>query len=337
MPNQDQIRAAIALLTESAGDEPGPTVADLWERFAALYRHRLRSWRTQVQRWELHVGPYFAARTASALTREDAEAYRDRRRAETVVGRERPTTPATRNREVALLVRVLNAAVENGHLTANPLHAVEPEQEAPPRQARVRSEDELRAILAECDPPLAALVLALIDSGMRRLEMLGLRWDELDADRWVTLTRTKTTRPRRVRLSVRAYAAVDALPRLSPWIFASRRTGRPIVPDWMLKRFKRAVERAGVVGPNNEPITLHTLRHAFAYNSRRRAKLPEQVIMKMGGWRTRSAFDRYGISDEEETDEAWNVVDITAALTGRRLGPRRAPPARKMLRAAKNS
>ena len=41
--------------------------------------------------------------------------------------------------------------------------------------------------------------------------------------------------------------------------------------------------------------------------------------MKQGGWLTRSAFDRYGIGDEEELAEMYEVVDARIARETDRL------------------
>lgn len=330
-----QIRHALGVLeraTIGAEVEAGPTFRELWALFAEVYEHRLGDWVTESGRAENHLLPYFGGRDVLALTLRDLELYRSRRRSETSDRTKRPVSAATRNREIGLLQRVLNFAVRFKYIAHNPIAGAEPEPEHGIRRAKVQSERELQRLLRRCTPLIRALVVALHDSGMRRLEVMRLRWDQIErSTRWVTLTRTKRHQARRVRLSPRAARELATLPRFCPWVFANPSTGQPFSPRWLYRKYRKAIARAGLVGPGGEPYVLHTLRHTFAYVARRRRKLPERAIMAMGGWKTRSAFDRYGITDEAEIAEAWDVVDIGVARdlaelrSSVRRGPRKGP------------
>jgi integrase len=60
----------------------------------------------------------------------------------------------------------------------------------------------------------------------------------------------------------------------------------------------KATEAAGVPG-----LLFHDLRRTAARNLRR-AGIAEGVIMKIGGWRTRSVFERYAIVSQTDIAEA---------------------------------
>lgn len=84
-----------------------------------------------------------------------------------------------------------------------------------------------------------------------------------------------------------------------PYVF--HRSGRPIVSfegAWHAAR-----EAIGFVG-----LHFHDLRRSGARNLRR-AGVGEDVIMRMGGWKTRSMFSRYSIVDETDLAEAADAYD----------------------------
>jgi len=74
------------------------------------------------------------------------------------------------------------------------------------------------------------------------------------------------------------------------------RGGRPIASfdgTW-----KVAAAEVGLPG-----VLFHDLRRSGARNLRR-AGVAEDVIMRRGGWRTRSMFSRYSIVDEQDLADA---------------------------------
>jgi integrase len=62
--------------------------------------------------------------------------------------------------------------------------------------------------------------------------------------------------------------------------------------------WKKVCARAGVPG-----LLFHDLRRTAARNLRR-AGVAENIIMQIGGWRTRSVFDRYAIITENDIVDA---------------------------------
>lgn len=87
---------------------------------------------------------------------------------------------------------------------------------------------------------------------------------------------------------------IEMQPRTSEYLFA--RGAKPIKDfreSWDL-----ACQRAGL--PN---LLFHDLRRTAVRNLRR-AGVPETVIMKITGHRTRSVFERYNITDQTDSQEA---------------------------------
>ncbi len=68
--------------------------------------------------------------------------------------------------------------------------------------------------------------------------------------------------------------------------------------------WRNACVAAGV--PN---LLFHDLRRTAARNLRR-AGVAEGVIMKIGGWRTRSVFERYAIVSQTDIAEAMRKLEV---------------------------
>ena len=103
------------------------------------------------------------------------------------------------------------------------------------------------------------------------------------------------------------WARHEALERdgiLTPLVFC-RRKGQAIRTFW--KRWKTAAAAAGC--PGRVP---HDFRRTAVRNLNR-AGVPESVAMKITGHLTRSVFDRYDITSEEDLTEATRKLQ---ALTG---------------------
>jgi integrase len=132
----------------------------------------------------------------------------------------------------------------------------------PPGRDRVLSAEEKTRLLAALVPtgrrnpyirPLAQLAL---ETAMRRSELLGLRWKDIDLTKRVAfLPLTKNGTERNVPLSSEAVAILQGMPRsIDGRVF-------PINIAAMEAAFLRGVRRAGLHG-----LHFHDLRHTAATN-----------------------------------------------------------------------
>ena len=55
-------------------------------------------------------------------------------------------------------------------------------------------------------------------------------------------------------------------------------------------------------------LWFHDLRRSFVTNARRRG-VPESVVMRMSGHRTRNVFDRYNVVEDEDVRTAVKVIE----------------------------
>ena len=113
-------------------------------------------------------------------------------------------------------------------------------------------------------------------TGLRRGELLGLKWEDIDLDRGNLRVKRQIARidgeiveaPLKTKNAYRtlplAEDTVDVLQQQkkkvgsSPWVFPSP-TGGPISPDSVLHMLHRVLKRAGL-----PRVRFHDLRHTFA-------------------------------------------------------------------------
>jgi integrase len=97
---------------------------------------------------------------------------------------------------------------------------------------------------------------------------------------------------------------------IPPRVF--HRNGQPIpVRNFPYEVWHSARERAKL--PHRVP---HDFRRTMARNYRRSGEA-EGVIMRIGGWKTRSVFERYNVVNENDLRRAAErVVDSNGAKTG---------------------
>jgi integrase len=182
------------------------------------------------------------------------------------------------------LSQALNHAVWIGVLYRNPAQQVRPPR-PPQREVKILSKDEIGVILeAARGTELHLLVLVSVTTGIRRGELLALRWSDIDLDAGVltvnqALERTngkstfKSPKTRTSRRTITLPAACVAalrehktrqserrlglgLGRDPEGLVFARPDGVPLDADSQSKAFRRLVKAAGVAR-----ITLHGLRH----------------------------------------------------------------------------
>jgi len=202
--------------------------------------------------------------------------------------------PATVNRELSCLKSILNRAVRHGKLNENPISNVKKLQENNVRE-RILTQEEFERLLTQCPPHLEPIVLTAYYTGMRKSEILGLKWEEVDLEKgFIRLRgeRTKSGAGRSIPLHPRVK---KRLSRLAQAISSERvflRQGNPLLD--IKKGFRGACGRAGI-----QDFTFHDLRHC-AINNLRVAGNDYIKIMSLSGHRTNSVFRRYTVVTEEE-------------------------------------
>lgn len=221
---------------------------------------------------------FFKRKAISKITIDDLQAYKVSRMAP-ANEEQIPVKIATVNRELQTLRRMLRYAVARDWLAKSVFehHSGLIESANEDARTRILSRDEEARLLDACtginqvtynrvrfgkeetltasinseNPTLRAILLLAIDSGMRRGEILKLRWDEIDFQNSlvnIVGTHTKTEKARIAPLSERTRDALNAL--------AEFRTGeRPFPITDFKNSFTTAKRVAGI-----EDLRFHDLR-----------------------------------------------------------------------------
>ncbi|MDQ3684819.1 MAG: tyrosine-type recombinase/integrase [Acidobacteriota bacterium] len=220
-----------------------------------------RSWYHDT-RYVVILCDYFKGKTFGDITPMLVEHYKKHRReGVTRLGTNR--NMATVNRELALLSKIFSLAVDNGYTETNPCRKVR-RFRVDNRRERVLSDDEeaqLLEALAGRYASLRPVVVLALNTGMRRGEMLALRWPDVDfAGRAIHLPRdiTKNGRARSIPFNEDALAALVELKEDAggaEHVLAGLGYGKGALS----KKLSAATALAGITG-----VTLHTFRHTFA-------------------------------------------------------------------------
>ena len=319
--------AALALLAKARIDafegrffdrvetEPDYTVSEAWEAYRKVSERDVDSWKTDKGR-AAHLLRHLGQRNSASLTLADVDAYRNRRLGENT-RRGGPPALATLDKELELLIRFLNYAVRCGRLKINPLAGTKMLLKLHENARKVVVPDEVfKKLLGAASDSIKPLLLLLRDTAMRKGDVLQLHHDQVDLKRGVIDLGPRDTKEeanRLVPLTARCVKAIKGAPRhiSSPYVFVIPRTGKP----WADIRspFGRACKAAGIKQGMDGGIVPHDLRRT-SITEFRRAGVPESVVMRISGHKTRSVFERYNIVDEEDLHRA--VRDLEQHRSG---------------------
>lgn len=204
-----------------------------------------------------HLKEFFHGKNLSDITPELIEKYRLARRANRI-------SPATINRETACLTTIFSKALSWGKVEINPVLKVKKFRE-PASRERILTGDEARRLLNAASPELRPLLITALGTGLRRGEILGLKFTELDFVRGsILISHSKSGKPRKVPMSGTVAAALGAVPRRGEYVFHNPKTGRPIKD--VKTAFRAACRRAkknpaDKKDPGITGFRFHDLRH----------------------------------------------------------------------------
>jgi len=179
----------------------------------------------------------------------------------------------------------------------NPMNGIKFAEEDNVRD-RVLIDEEFERLLACASEYIKPIIIMAWETGMRRGEILGLLWSQVDLNNGTIRLQgenTKNGRGRVIPISPRLKTTLESLPRCSDHLFLYR--GKPI--KRICGSFANARTQAGIID-----FRFHDLRHCFVTRMRRKG-VADRVIMAITGHRTFECFRRY---DTISTDDLRQAV-----------------------------
>jgi integrase len=228
------------------------------EHFLPWSRTNKRSWRSD--RWRAtSLKTFFAGKRLNEITPILIEKFKSRER-ETITQRGAKQSPASVNRKIELLSRILSMAVDYEMIPSNPCRRVRKFQlnNRRERYLSVEEENRLLSVLIGRKAYLRPIIILALNTGMRRGEILNLEWWQVDfSSNRLIVTKTKSGKPRHIPMNEIVRETLVELKEGSKgnYVFESRKkAGQPILDP--KKAFNSALKDAGI-----ENFRFHDLRH----------------------------------------------------------------------------
>lgn len=175
-----------------------------------------------------------------------------------------PNKPATINRHIAVIKHMFTKAVQWEMVEEYALKKVRQVKllEENNRRLRYLSKEECQALINTCQGNTKAIVITALNTGMRKGEILNLRWDNVDLKHGFILLdqdQTKNSERKELPINDTLRGVLQGITRRLdiPYVFYDSITGKHCKD--VKRSFKTALRRAGI-----RDFHFHDLRHTFA-------------------------------------------------------------------------
>jgi integrase len=216
----------------------------LMDRYWELHGQYLRGncWKNMLKEIRTALG----AKKAGAITAADIQGFYN-----TIAVR---ASNSTANRHLSLIKAIFNKALAWGDFYGvNPCSRLKKGKE-PAHRLRYLNADEMAALLVAAHPRLYPVLACALLTGMRRGEIMGLDWQNVDLERGnIYILQSKSGKPREVPILSKLHEVLRALgPRKRGPVFN--------LPYIMLRRyFAKALRDTDIT-----EFRFHDTRHTFA-------------------------------------------------------------------------
>jgi integrase len=295
--NRDQAQQLLNKLTYEAWSQKTMKARPrhTWDEAALLWLEE-KSEKKSIQgdicmiRW---LTPFFRGKYLEELTRPVIMRIAEKKKAE--------SSPSRANRYLALIRAILNRAVRIWEwLDKAPALTLYRE---PKVRVRYLTTPEIHRLMSELPEHLKPVFQCSIMTGLRRSNILNLRWDQVDfVRRQIVIdgsemkagqTHVVPMSPSLIQLLMQQ---IDRHP-----VYVFTRYGRKIT--WFERAWRGALARAGITN-----YRWHDNRHTWA-SILRQAGISLDVLQELGGWHSEQMVKRYAHLAPHQVAETAAIVD----------------------------
>ena len=166
------------------------------------------------------------------------------------------------------------------------------------------SPEECQALIDYCPSYLKPIVITALHTGMRKTEILSLKWKQVDMKNGlIHLSDTKSGKRRSVPINETLYITLKSIDRRLDvqYVFFNPKTGKRYAD--IKKAFNRAREKAGILD-----YTFHDNRHTFA-SSLVMAGVDITTVQELLGHKDIKMTLRYSHLAPAHMKKAVNILD----------------------------
>ena len=240
-------------------EKPDVLFEDFSKEFIELYaKLDKRSWKRDEASLK-NLIPFFKGKTLREIVPELVEGYKAKRRVQ-ITKRKTPVAKATINREIALLKTIFNTAVKWGRIDKNQLDGVKKFKENHQKDMRILTDEEAIQLIDSALPHLKPVLILALNTGMRRGEILSLKWENVDFRKGmisIISENSKSGKSREVYMNDIIFETLNELPNNSTYVFPNNATGKHIKD--VKNSFRTACKEVKIKG-----FRFHDLRHTAA-------------------------------------------------------------------------
>jgi len=215
--------------------------------------------------------------------------------------------PATVNRELSVLKRAFNLAIDWKIVDENPVRNVRFLRQPEPKE-RILSKDEEERLLEASSEHLKPIIIAALQTGMRKAEVANLRWEQVDMkNKEIEVVKTKSGKKRIIPISEDLFKELNLLRNRngnSEFVFqyVDQKTGEKKHLRYFRRSFETACRRAKITG-----FTFHDLRHTFA-SRLVRSGVDLITVKDLLGHYSVKTTERYTHSNQEQKRKAVELL-----------------------------
>lgn len=288
------------------------------------YLHRLeksdgRDLKGKRRKLNQHLVPYFGKTSLSKISsfqikkytkfRRESLAIKSRSKAGKTTYKKSSPSPATINRELAVVSHLFSKAVEWGWVSSKPKIVRLKEDDGRIVYLTVEQARELvECAKADNNAQIYPFIVIGLGTGMRVSEILSIRKEHVSIGRKIIFVpRAKAgarEQPITIELAKFLEGYMDGLQEGCAWLFPSpaSRTGHTVNIN---KPFRRVVEAAGL---DPTQVVRHTLRHtAITHLVQAGVDLP--TVKRISGHKTLAMVERYAHANGDHIGEAMSKLE----------------------------